>query len=199
MPSRGAAVQQRGFVEQAQAGDHDAFAVLARAAAGRLDGIARLMLRDPDDARDAVQEALIRAWRDLPGLRDPERFDGWLYRLTVHACIDSIRRRRRQVHGSDVQDVGDTTAGGLGRIDDRELLGMALGRLRPDWRAVVVLHYYVGLPLPEAANVLGIPVGTAQSRHHRSLRAMRSLIEADEADEADEAAVRHALPGGQLA
>ncbi len=72
---------QVGLVERAREGDHDAFAALAAAALGRLDGAARLILRDPDQAKDAVQNALVRAWRDLPTLRDPERFDAWLHRL----------------------------------------------------------------------------------------------------------------------
>src|SRR6478609_9477315 len=89
-------VDQRGLVEQAQRGDHDAFAVLAGAAVARLDAAARLILRDHELARDAVQEALVRAWRDLPTLRDVERFDAWLHRLTVNACLDLARRRRRR-------------------------------------------------------------------------------------------------------
>jgi RNA polymerase sigma-70 factor (ECF subfamily) len=86
-------VDQRGLVERAREGDHDAFAELARAAVVRLDGAARLILRDPELARDAVQDSLIRAWRDLPKLRDPDRFDAWLHRLTVNSCIDLTRRR----------------------------------------------------------------------------------------------------------
>ena len=73
-------MDQRELVQQARGGDRDAFAELARAFATRLDAAARLILRDRELARDAVQEALIRAWRDLPGLRDPDRFAGWLHR-----------------------------------------------------------------------------------------------------------------------
>src|SRR6476661_11090233 len=90
-------MDQRGLVERARGGDHDAFAELARAAVVRLDRAARLILRDPELARDAVQEGLIRAWRDLAKLREPDRFDAWLYRLTVNACLDQRRRRRRRV------------------------------------------------------------------------------------------------------
>src|SRR5262249_36834423 len=92
---------QRDLVERARRGDHDAFAALAGAAISRLDGAARLTLRTTDKARDAVQTALARAWRDLPPLRDPDRFDAWLNRLLVRSCIDEARRLRR--HRVDVE------------------------------------------------------------------------------------------------
>ena len=82
------------LVERAGRGDHDAFTALASSAAQRLDAAARLILRDPELARDAVQNTLVRAWRDLPGLRDPDRFDAWLHRLTVNACLDIARKRQ---------------------------------------------------------------------------------------------------------
>jgi RNA polymerase sigma-70 factor, ECF subfamily len=88
-------VDQRLLVEQASRGDHEAFARLVRAGVPRLDRVARLIVRDSELGRDAVQEAWIRAWRELPGLRDPDRFDAWIYRLTVNACLDQLRRRRR--------------------------------------------------------------------------------------------------------
>ena len=77
------------------AGDHDAFAALAGAAADRLYGLARMILRDPDRAEDATQEALVKAWRELPRLRDPDRFEAWLRRLLVNACYDEARRAGR--------------------------------------------------------------------------------------------------------
>ena len=79
-------MQQQELVERARAGDHDAFSVLVRASFPRLYAIATLILRDPDRAQDAVQEALVLAWRHVRALRDPDAWDAWLYRTTVRAC-----------------------------------------------------------------------------------------------------------------
>ena len=187
-------MDQRDLIDRAKHGDHDAFATLVDGALRRLDAAARLILRDPDLAQDAVQESLIRAWRDLPGLRDPARFDAWLHRLTVNACLDLARRRRRRVtevelSPIDSPDVPDHS----GAFAERELLDAALRRLDPGHRAVVALHYLLGMPLPEVAASLGIPYGTAKSRLHYALPALRvgAQVGADQATAA--------LPGGQLA
>ena len=170
-------VSGRELVELAQRGDHDAFAVLATAASARLDAAARLILRDRELARDAVQNALVRAWRDLPGLRDPDRFDAWLHRLLVNACLDEARRRRRRpvemdLHASDLY----TSTGDVHHLADRDLVERALGRLEPENRALVVLHYYLGYPVPDAAASLGISLPAAKSRLHRALAAMRHVL-----------------------
>jgi len=173
-------VNQRELVERAREGDRDAFAELARESATRLDAAARLILRDRELARDAVQEALIRAWRDLPGLRDPDRFAGWLHRLLVHAAIDEARRRQRRVIEVAPQPIDPVAPHDQYRIfDDRDALDRALGELQPEHRALVVLHYYLGMPLPEAAASLGISLGAAKSRLHRAVRSLRAVFEAD--------------------
>jgi RNA polymerase sigma-70 factor (ECF subfamily) len=173
-------VDQRDLVERARQGDHDAFTALAGPALARLDAAARLILRDPELARDAVQDGFIRAWRNLPALRDPDKFDAWLRQLVVHACIDITRRRRRRAFEVELTPIDAPAIGDIaGAIADRELLDDALRRLDPEWRAVVVLHYFPGMPLPDVASTLGIPRGTAKSRLHRSLGAMRASIAAD--------------------
>jgi RNA polymerase sigma-70 factor (ECF subfamily) len=172
-------VDQRGLVERAQRGDHDAFAALVDVHLARLDAAARLILRDPELARDAVQEALIRAWRDLRGLRDPDRFEAWLYRLTVNACLDLIRRRRRRVIEVELTPIDSPmTHDVAGALADREMLDRALSDLAPGHRAVVALHYLLGMPLPDVAHALGIPHGTAKSRLHYALGAMRTTVTA---------------------
>jgi RNA polymerase sigma-70 factor (ECF subfamily) len=175
-------VDQRGLVEQAQRGDHDAFAALARASIARLDTAARLILRDHDLARDAVQDALVRCWRDLPTLRDPVAFDGWLHRLLVNACIDLARRRRRRVVEVELTPLHAPAIGDFSnRVIDRDLLHRALGDLTPEARALVVLHYLLELPLPEVAASLGIPLGTAKSRLHRAMGSLRTATGHDAA------------------
>ena len=193
-PTSGAAVDQRDLVLRAKRGDHDAFALLAGAAVARLDTAARLILRDSELARDAVQDGFIRAWRDLPGLRDPDKFDAWIRRLVVHACIDITRRRRRRVVEVELTPTdGPSAVDVASGIVDRDSLNEALQLLEPEFRAVVVMHYYLGMPLPEVAAILRIPLGTAKSRLHRSLGAMRASIASD--------AISTASPvtGGQLA
>jgi RNA polymerase sigma factor (sigma-70 family) len=160
-------VDQRGLVDRARRGDHDAFAALVDPSLARLDAAARLILRDAELAHDAVQEALIRAWRDLPGLRDPDRFGSWLYRLTVNACLDLARRRRRRAIEVELTAIHPTMSPDVpGALADRELVDAALSRLDPGHRAVVALHYLLGMPLPAVAAALGIPLGTAKSRLH---------------------------------
>ena len=174
-------MDQQERVVRAREGDRQAFAELVHASGARLDATARLILRDPNLAQDAVQEALIRAWRGLPGLRNPGTFDHWLHSLLAHACIDLARKRRRRVVEVELALIHDAP-----RLDDaavvadRDQLDRVLARLDPEARAVVVLHFYLDLPLPRVADMLGIPIGTAKSRLHRSLGAMRSVMAIEE-------------------
>jgi RNA polymerase sigma-70 factor (ECF subfamily) len=173
-------MDQRRFVEQAREGDHDAFAELVRVAVVRLDRAARLILRDPELARDAVQEGLLRAWRDLPGLRDPDRFDAWLHRLIVNACIDQTRRRRRRPIEVELAPLHEPLIpDGSGPLADRDQVDTALRRLDERGRAIVVLHYYLGMPLTDVAATLSIPIGTVKSRLHRALEDMRLAIDVE--------------------
>lgn len=187
-------MDQRVLVERAGAGDHDAFAALVRANIAQLDAAARLILRDPDLARDAVQDTLVHAWRDLPGLRDPDRFNAWIHRITVRSCLTILRRRRRRVIEVELSSTVDVPALESGiDVVERDQVERALRRLDPGMRAVVVAHYFLGQPLPEVAAALGIPLGTAKSRLHRSLAAMRLELQLDPGSEAVE------LPRGQIA
>jgi RNA polymerase sigma-70 factor (ECF subfamily) len=170
---------QRALVERARDGDLDAFSQLAKASFPKLDGIANLILRDSDRAQDAVQDALLRAWRDLRATRDPDAWDAWLRRLTVRACYDVARKQRRRTRMEVQVEPDPTTArtpDPTADVADRDWLGRELIHLDIDQRAVIVLHYYLDLPVTEVAEILDIPYGTAASRLHRGLEAMRSSM-----------------------
>jgi RNA polymerase sigma-70 factor (ECF subfamily) len=170
----------RDLVERARNGDHDAFTVLAKASTDRLFSVARLILRDHARAEDATQEALVAAWHDLPALRDPDRFEAWLHRLLVRACYREAGRdrRRQEVEVNELTLDGAEPDRSL-LLADRDALERGFQRLDPDQRAVLVLHHYVGYPLAEIADVLGIPTGTVKSRLFRATQAMRAALAAD--------------------
>jgi RNA polymerase sigma factor (sigma-70 family) len=173
---------QRDLVVRAQGGDVDAFSALTAGRTDRLYAVARLILRHDDQAGDAVQDALLRAWLDLRGLRDPDQFDAWLHRLLVRACYRAARRRRGReiVVLKLAMTVEATTSDEQQSVVIRDQLDRGFGRLSPEQRAVIVLHHYLGLSLVESAEVLAIPLGTMQSRLSRATQAMRAALEADE-------------------
>ena len=171
---------QTELVERARRGDREAFAVLAGGAVDRLYGIARLILRDTELAEDATQEALVRAWRDLPTLRDVERFDAWLYRLIVRSCADVGRHRRRWRAEITVLPTEPAESDRASELADRDQLERGLRRLSDGQQTILVLTFYVGLTPTEIADALGIPVGTAKSRLHYAIDALRAALAADE-------------------
>jgi len=174
------------LVERAREGDESAFTELVDMEGDRCYAIAYRILRDVERAQDAVQQALILAWRELPRLRDPERFEPWLYRLLVNACYEEARRYRRwslrvRTLPVDGPAVEDATAS----IHDRDALERAFLRLSPEHRAVFVLHHHIGLPLASIAEVVGVPIGTVKSRLHHATRNLRTAITADEHEAAE--------------
>ncbi len=171
---------QTELVDRARHGDREAFGVLAGGAVDRLYAIARLILRDTELAEDATQEALVRAWRDLPSLRDAERFDAWLYRLIVNACADIGRRHRRWRAEVRIMVAEPAESDRASELADRDQLERGLRRLTAAQQAILALHFYVGLSPTEAAEALDIPVGTAKSRLHYAIEALRAAILAEE-------------------
>jgi RNA polymerase sigma-70 factor, ECF subfamily len=170
----------RDLVEAARNRDREAYAELVRVRGDRLYALAQRILRDVDRAEDALQEALVTAWRDLPGLRDPDRFDAWLHRLVVRACLIEAKRERRRISNLHVMpmDVATTTDDFLS-VADRDELERGFSRLPPEQRALLVLHHFEGRDQTEIAEILGIPGGTVRSRLHHAHRAMRAALDAD--------------------
>lgn len=170
----------RTLVEAARSGDEEAFASLARGSADRLYAVAHRILRDVDRAEDAVQQTLVAAWRELPGLREVERFDAWLHRILVHACYAEARRARRwsvnvRALPVDGPAARDTTLD----VVLRDALDRGFRRLPPEQRAVFVFHHYLGLSLGEIADTLDVALGTVKSRLHYATNALRAALDAD--------------------
>ena len=173
---------QGSLVERARHGDEMAFGQLVTTLGGRLYSIAYHVLRDAAAAEDAVQDALVQAWRELPGLRDPERFEAWATRITVRSAYAEQRRRRRrgpvqiQIAEDGPEYEGDRTR----EIADHDQLERAFRRLSTDHRAVLILKHYAGLADPEIAHALDVPEGTVRSRLFHAMRSLRAALEADD-------------------
>lgn len=168
-----------GLVLRAKDGDRDAFDVLMSSWLDRLFRLAYLVLRDSDSAQDAVQEALVDCWRDLPRLREPDRFDAWLRRITMNAITDEARRRRRMSGNVVTLRMEPVQPDRSQSFADQDEIARVFERLSIDHRTVVVLHHYLGLTVPEVAGALGVPVGTAKSRLHYAAATLRAALEAD--------------------
>jgi RNA polymerase sigma-70 factor (ECF subfamily) len=165
------------LIREAQGGDQAAFERLIRPEYDRLHAAAWRVLRDRFAAEDAVQDAILRCWRDLRGLRDPERFTAWLHRLLVNACLDQVRRARRRpvlVPSEVVERASGTDA--YATLADQDALERAFGTLPMDQRVALVLTHYLGYSAPEVAEIVGAPTGTVYSRVHTATRAMRTAL-----------------------
>jgi len=168
------------LVERAKSGDDLAFSELVDLDGDRCYAIAYRILRDGERAQDAVQQAFLLAWRELPRLRDPERFEVWLHRLVVNACYEEFRRYRRwsanvRMLPVDGPAAADTTIS----IDERDALERAFQTLSPEHRAVAVLHHHAGVPLASIAEITGVPLGTVKSRLHYATRILRGALATD--------------------
>ena len=154
-----------------------------------MDAVYRLtsaILGDEADARDATQETFVAAWRELPRLRDPDKFEAWLQRVAVNASRMTLRargrRRVREIPSSQVDALASHAAPGRTSDADAELLDAALRRLTLEQRSILVLHHLEGQPLAGIAAVLEIPLGTAKSRLFNARRALESALRAEEGD-----------------
>lgn len=170
---------ERELVERAMHGDEEAFDALVGRIGDSLHSVARRILRDTSLAQDATQQALLDAWRYLPTLRDPDRFEAWSHRLLVRACYAESRRERRQRGNLRLLTRTDYEPDSASRVATQEQLDRGFRRLSVEHRTVVVLVHYLGLTPTEAAERMGTPPGTARSRLHYALLQLRSALEAD--------------------
>ena len=171
-------MEMRELVDSARHGDREAFEALVRAGSGRLYAIAYRILRDADLANDALQEALVRIWNDLPALRDPDRYDPWTYRITCRACYRVAKHERR----TSLAPLFEPSAPGPSlesEVADHDEMERGFRRLSPEHRSVLVLHYYLGLTIGEVAEALHIAPGTVGSRLHYAMRSLRASLESE--------------------
>jgi RNA polymerase sigma-70 factor (ECF subfamily) len=175
------------LVVRAQRGDHASFERLALALSDRVHGVAFNILRDREQAEDATQQTLMAVWRDLPQLRDPARFEAWVYRIAVRACHAEARRSRRwlSVVSPLAGDGPTVTDAALEAVVDRDRFDRAFHRLSVDQRTVIVLHHYLGLTIEQVAETVGISDGTVKSRLNRGCARLRTALAVDATDTAE--------------
>ena len=179
------------LVRRARSGDATAFEVLVDTRIDRCYRIAWSILANDADAADATQDALVSAWRQLPRLRDPGSFDGWLNRIVANAALMArrhrVRRREVSVTPAFPRDATPQpeppeylrARTGQDQFVDNDAIGRAFDRLRPQDRMILVLHHVEERPVAEIARSLGIPVGTAKSRLHAARTALERALEAE--------------------
>jgi RNA polymerase sigma-70 factor (ECF subfamily) len=168
------------LVLRSQRGDRHAFETLIAIDHHRLFSVAHGILGDPHLAEDATQQAFLDIWRNIPRLRDPARFEGWSYRLLVHACYAEARRKPDWMPYDDVPPGAEPMAvEAYASIIERDRLGRAFQRLSVDHRAVVVLRYLLDMTPDKVAETLGIPRRTVYSRLKRAMPALRAALDAD--------------------
>jgi RNA polymerase sigma-70 factor (ECF subfamily) len=166
-----------GLVAAAKAGDRDAFRSLIEPDLHAALGTARIVTRSEADAADAVQDALLAAWRGLDSLRNPDAFRAWFRRHVVRAALRAAERRGRVVELDLSMAAPD---GQLDQAVDRRTLARAFDRLDARDRLLLTLHHFWGLPIAETAGHLGIPEGTVKSRVHYAMERLRAAFAAEE-------------------
>jgi len=175
------------LVERARRGDHGAFTNLVDRRLGSTFRTALAILGNEADARDATQEIFLRAWRNLPALRDADRFAPWFGRIVVNTCRTAIRGRRRRI----VQEIsiealpggGDQLPSTLSAHEERgadlELLGRAIGRLSIDERTLLALHHLEHLSLRDIGERIGVRDLTVKSRLFSARRSLERALEVE--------------------
>ena len=168
------------LVEAARSGDEEAFASMVRGSADRLFVIAHRILRDVGRAEDAVQQTFVTVWRELPALREPDRFEAWIHRILVHACYAEAKRASKWTANVVALPIdGPATPDAALDIVTRDALDRGFRRLPTDQRAAFVLHHYLGWSVAEIAEILGVPTETIKSRIRYATSTLRAALDAD--------------------
>ena len=162
---------ERELVLAAQQGDETAFARLIAAEAPRIYRAVLAVVRSPEDAQEVIQDASIRAWRQLGGLRDADSWPAWYRRIAMRQAIDRANRQaRKRLHEIDLDSVADSTGGDpTSGWADRQAVMDALGQLATEDRVLLGLRFGADLAVADVAAALDVPLGTAKSRLHRAL------------------------------
>lgn len=180
------------FLARLRRGDDDAFALLVRATSARLLAVARRMLGNEEDARDALQDGLLSAHRALPDFHGTARVSTWLHRVVVNAALMKLRSRRRRPEHSLEELLPEFDAQGC-RIEASpsslpdaervlesrrtlERIRSAAERLPPAYREIFVLRDVEELDTAEVATLLGVREGVVKIRLHRARQALRTLL-----------------------
>lgn len=178
---------ERELVLAAKRGDETAFARLIEAEAPRAYRAVLAVVRSPEDAQEVIQDASVRAWRQIGSLRDEDRWPAWYRRIAVRQAIDAAGRRKNRIREIDMDliETGSLNASPAavdpsGDWDENLSVMAALGRLSPDDRAILGLRYGSDLEVPDVAAALGVPLGTAKSRLHRAIARLAAELEVDD-------------------
>jgi RNA polymerase sigma-70 factor (ECF subfamily) len=167
------------LVQRAKDGDRQALEALLTRHAPKVERLARQVLRDPDDASDAAQEALAKVCVRLAQFRGGSQFSTWLHRLVVNTCLDAVERRKARVHEplSDHLQSADDPARDAGNSELRRELCTALAGVSPEQARVVLLKDALGYSFEEIAAAAGMPVGTAKCHAHRGRARLSERLE----------------------
>lgn len=174
------------LVEACQAGESSAFDVLVARWEDKIRGAAYRLLGSEEEARDATQEAFLKAYRGLPAFKQEARFSSWLYQIAINLCRDRLRRRkgRMMVSLEALEEGGPVIAGRepaaldlVQQLDLRRAVRRAIGELSEEQREVVILKEYQGLTFLEIAQALDLPISTVKTRLYRGLGQLRLRLE----------------------
>ncbi len=182
------------LVARAKAGDEPAFGTLVERHLERAYAVAFRILREREDARDAAQEAFLRAWRALPGFEGRSAFGTWLVRIVTNIALNRARRDRlrRAVPLDELGEREDPAAGaarGGGALEHR--VAAAVSALPPLQRAVFVMRFHEELSVKETADRMGVSEGTVKASTFHAIRKLRVAL----ADVADDGGATSSQPG----